>query len=115
MSSAVRLLDDGGFVVPPGIAGYTPKLASGQKVTDAATGGDHSDITVTAGKTYVVHADATAGGSWLLGVADVTTAVNALWFVPAGGILSLHVPLGYTALHYECLASGGSLHIVELA
>ena len=114
MSSAVRLLDNQGFNVPPGVAGYTPKVGGGQKVTDAATGGDHSDITVTAGKTYVVMADSTAGGQWLLGVATVLTATNVMWMVPVGGVLCLHVPLGYTAIHYECLASGGSLYLVEL-
>ncbi len=107
------LTDNGGFNVPPGVAGYTPKAAGGAKLTDAATGGDHT-VAVTPGKTYVAMADSTAGGQWLLGVADSTTTANVMWMVPVGGVLSLHIPVGITSLHYNALANGASLYIVEL-
>ena len=113
MSSSIILSDNGGFGAPPGIAGYTPKAASGITLTDSATGGDHTQA-LTAGKTYVAMADSTAGGQWLLGIAAVTTAANALWLIPVGGVLSFHLPVGSSTLPYECLASGGSLYIVEL-
>ncbi len=113
MSSAVRLLDNSGFNIPPGVAGYTPKVGGGITLTDAAVGGDHTQA-LTAGKTYVAHADATAGGSWLLGVADSTTAANVIWMVPVGGVLAFHMPTGYTTLHYNALANGAKLYITEL-
>jgi len=113
MATATRLIDNGGFTVPPGALGYTPVLASGIKLTDAATGGDHTQA-LTTGATYVAMADPTAGGDWIMGVADVTTAANAVWYVPVNGILVFHMPVGYTTLHYEALASGASLYIARL-
>jgi hypothetical protein len=111
--AAVMLRDACGVTIPPGIPGYSPVLASGIKLTDAATGGDHTQ-TLTDTDVYVVMADTTAGGAWLLGVADVTTAANALWFVPVGGMLAFRMPQGYTTLHYEALANGASLYIAKL-
>lgn len=113
MSTAARLIDNGGFTIPPGALGYTPVLASGITLTDATTGGNHTQA-LTAGKTYIAMADATAGGNWLLGVADVTTAANAVWFVPVSGVLVFHMPAGYATLNYECLASGGKLYLARL-
>jgi hypothetical protein len=113
MSTAVRLLDNQGFNVPPGIVGYTPVLASGQKVTDAATGGDH-ELALTAGKTYIAMADTTAGGQWLLGIATTATAANVIWFIPVGGVLCFHMPVDYATLHYQALANGSSLYITEV-
>jgi hypothetical protein len=111
MSSAVRLIDNAGFNVPPGVPGYTPKAGTGIKLTDAATGGNHTQA-LTAGKTYVAMADSTAGGQWLLGVADSTTAANVIWMIPVGGVLCFHMPSA--TLHYNALANGASLYLVEI-
>jgi hypothetical protein len=113
MISATRLLDNAGFNVPPGVAGFTPAIGKGITLTDAATGGDHTQV-LAAGKTYVAMADQTAGGQWLLGVADSTAAANVIWFVPQGGTLCFHMPAGYTTLHYNALANGAKLYITEL-
>ena len=113
MVGSVRLADNSGFKAPPGVPTWTPMLASGASVTDAATGGDHT-VTLVSGATYVVMADATAGGNWLLGLATVATAANIAWFVPVSSTLCFHMPAGYTVLHYECLASGGTLYFSRL-
>lgn len=113
MSSAVRLLDNQGFNVPPGVAGYTPVLASGITLTDAAVGGNHTQA-LTAGKMYIAMADSTAGGQWLMGIADSTTAANVIWLIPQGGILCFHMPIGYATLHYNALANGAKLYIAEV-
>jgi len=113
MSSAVRLLDNQGFNVPPGALGYTPKAGTGQKVTDAAIGGDHT-LDLTAGKTYIAMADSTAGGQWLMGIANSTTAANVIWFIPVGQTLVFHMPIGYATLHYNALANGASLYLAEI-
>lgn len=112
MSSSVTL-SDGKITVVPGALGYAPELASGITLTDATTGGNHTQ-TLTAGATYVAMADATAGGNWLLGVADVTTAANAIWFVPVSSALCFHMPVGQATLNYECLANGGKLYLVKV-
>jgi len=109
--SSVRLSDNGGFTVPPGVAGFTPKAASGVTLTDAATGGDHT-TTLTAGKTYVVMTNATGG--MIFGIAAVTTAANIIWFLPPNSIMSFHMPVGYTTLHYAGLVNDSTCYLVEL-
>jgi hypothetical protein len=112
MNHDVYLSDNVGNRVPPGVASGAPKLASGQTITDATTGGDHYDVTLTPGKTYKIMADATGG--WLFGVAAVTSAANVLWFCPPSGVMCFTMPLGYTALHYECLVNSGNCYLVEM-
>ncbi|MEN6534493.1 MAG: hypothetical protein ABFD89_12570 [Bryobacteraceae bacterium] len=111
MASAVRLLDNQGFNVPPGALGYTPVHGTGGVETDAATGGDHA-LTVTAGKTYMILATATA--ACIFGLATVATAANVAWMVPAGQAIVIAIPPGYSSLHYMALANGGGFYYTEL-
>ena len=111
---AIMLRDAYGNTVPPGVQGGTPVLASGITLTDAAAGADHTE-TLVAGATYKIMADTTAGGQWLFGIATTATAANIIWFCPLGGVIALTMPAGYTALHYQCLASGGKCYIAKMA
>jgi hypothetical protein len=113
MASAVRLLDNNGVNIPPGVIGYTPVLGTGQKVTDAAVGGNH-ELALTAGKTYILSSDITANGGWLLGLATTATAANVIWYIPPNGQLVIHMPAGYATLHYQALADGASLYVAEV-
>ena len=109
------LRDAVGNTVPPGVAGGHPVLASGIKLTDAtADGGDHTQA-LTAGATYKIMADSTAGGQWLFGIATTATAANVVWFCPVGGVLALTMPAGYATLHYQALANGASCYIAKMA
>jgi acyl CoA:acetate/3-ketoacid CoA transferase beta subunit len=112
MSSAVRLLDNQGFVVPPGVIGYTPIHGTGGVATDAATGGDET-LTVTAGATYLIQATAT--GVCIFGLATILTAANVAWMVPAGQQITITIPIGYTTLHWESLTSGGGFYYTQLS
>lgn len=112
--SAVMLRDAVGNTVPPGVAGGHPVLASGIKLTDAATGGDHTQA-LDAGATYKIMADTTSGGQWLFGIATTATAANVVWFCPVGGVIAITMPADYATLHYQALANGASCYIAKMA
>ena len=113
MSSEVYLSDNAGNRVPPGVASGDPVLASGIKITDAASGADHT-VTVEAGATYQIMVDATTDGAFLFGLATTATAANVLWFMPPLAVRVITIPAGYTSLHYQSLASGGSAYLVKM-
>lgn len=85
----------GNRVAVPGTA--HPIAASGQTLTDAAIGGDHT-ATVVAGAVYAITCNAT--GVMLLGIAAVTTAADIIWAVPPNGDIIIKIPEGETVLHY---------------
>lgn len=110
MTNAVYLLNNRGQNAPPGALDAAPVLSqTAQTATDATTGGDHT-LTVTAGKAYLV----AATQLFVFGVADVTTAGNVRWVCPANGAAVIHMPLGYTALHYQSLTNAGIVYLIEL-
>lgn len=88
----------------------SPKAGTGQTATDAATGGDHT-LTVVAGGKYLVTCTTQA----VFGLADVTTAANVRWIVPANfpTIIDLGADSG-TTLHYEADVNGGIVRLVQL-
>jgi len=112
MLNVVKLSSNGGFVAAPGVMCADPVHGTGQSATDAATGGDHT-LTVTAGKTYLIMANAT--GDFIFGLATILTAANVAWLCPANWAITVHIPIdGGTALHYMCLTSGGTIYLTEL-
>lgn len=113
MQGDVFLSDNEGNRVPPGVASGAPVLASGIKITDGATGANHTQA-VDAGATYQIMTDATSGGAFLFGIADTDTAANVIWFMPESSVRVITIPSGYTSLHYQSLASGGSAYLVKM-
>ncbi len=113
MYNETFLCDNAGNRVPPGVSSGDPVLASGIKIIDGATGADHTE-TVVAGATYKIMTDGTTDGAFLFGIATTATAANVLWFLPESSVLVIKIPAGYTSLHYQSLASGGSAYIVRL-
>ena len=116
----VRLSDNGDFTVPPHPNMGCPVLATGQTLTDAATGGDHT-ATVEQGTVYAFTnrpaavADGTAtDNTFVFGLATILTAANILWVCPPGQTIIIQIPIGYVALHYESLVNGGSGYLREL-
>ncbi len=108
------LSDNAGNRVPPGVASGDPVLASGIKITDdTADGGDHAEA-VDAGATYQIMVDETTDGAFLFGLATTATAANILWFMPPLTVRVITIPAGYTSLHYQSLASGGSAYLVKM-
>ena len=107
----VFLSDNVGNRVPPGCSSGAPKLASGITLTDTTTGGDHTQ-TLVGGHTYKAMANSI--GDWVFGIAAITAAANIMWFLPANQVMVFTMPVGYTALHYECLTNTGTCYLVEL-
>jgi hypothetical protein len=105
------LSDNHGIAVPPGFIGFTPIHGTGGVATDAATGGDET-LTVVAGQSYALMT--TAAAACIFGLADITTAANVGWFCPPSSILLIHIPAGYTTLHWEALVSGGGFYYTKL-
>lgn len=93
----------------------TPVAGSGVTLTDAATGGDHSQ-TVVPGATYAVTVSpAVAGGHFHFGLASILTAANILWACCTGETILIRIPDNVTALHYQSLANGGTAWLRRLA
>lgn len=114
MSSEVYLSDNAGNRVPPGVASGDPVLASGIKITDTTAGdGDHTEI-IVAGATYQIMVDNTSGGAFLFGIATTATEENVIWFMPPESVRVITIPAGYTSLHYQSLASGGTAYLVKM-
>lgn len=86
-----------------------PVASSGVKLTDAATGADHTQ-TVVSGATYLftTNVDNTNDDTFHFGVADVTAAANVLWVCPPAQTIVIQIPDGITSLHYQSLANGGA-------
>jgi len=118
--SIAYVSDNGGVLVPPHPNASNPKAATGQTLTDAATGGDET-ATVTPGALYAFTArpGPVAGGTltdttFVFGLATILTAKNVIWICAPGETILIQVPAGYTSLHYESLGSGGSGYLREL-
>ena len=92
----------------------TPVAGSGQTLTDAATGGDHT-VDVVAGATYALTPHDTAVSTFVLGLATILTEANILWVCPPSHTIIIRVPDGYTTLHYESLVNGGVAYLRRLA
>jgi len=107
------LSDNGGNRVPPGVASGDPVLASGIKITDAAAGANHTE-TVEAGATYQVMTGGTTDGAFLFGIATTAVEANVIWFMPESTVRTITIPAGYTSLHYQSLASGGSAYLAKM-
>jgi hypothetical protein len=113
MSNASMSLNNAGQTGPLGALDAAPVHGTGGVATDAATGGDET-LTVTAGATYLIMATPVSGGNLIFGLATILTAANVAWFVPAGQVCVIRIPLGYTTLHWESLANGGGFYYVKL-
>ena len=113
MYNETFLCDNAGNRVPPGVSSGDPVKASGIKISDAATGADHTE-TVEEGKTYKIMTDATSGGAFLFGILTTATAANVIWFMPESSVLVIKIPSGVTSLHYQALANGASAYLVKL-
>lgn len=112
MPIAARILNNDGFNSPPGALDAAPVLSqTAQTATDAATGDDH-ELTLEAGKAYLVMTTGTGG--FIFGLAATTTAANIRWMCPANWAVVLRMPIGYTTLHYQGLVDGSTFYIVEL-
>ena len=97
-------LGDAAVVVP----------GSGATLTDAATGGDHTQA-VEPGATYAFTCGIVANSTFVFGIADITSAGNVLWAAPPQTTCLIRVPAGVTVLHYESLANGGIGYLRRLA
>jgi hypothetical protein len=105
MTGHVKLSDNSGNMVPPGCAAPDPILASGQTLTDAATGADH-EATVVAGAMYAF--TCLIAGGMVFGLATTMTAANIVWACGFNETIIIKIPEGYTTLHYQSPTSGGS-------
>lgn len=105
MAKIVGLIDNNGHIVPPGCAAADPILASGQTITDAATGADH-EATVVAGAMYAF--TCLIAGGMVFGLATVAVAANIIWACGFNETIIIQIPEGYTTLHYQSPTSGGS-------
>lgn len=108
------LCDNGGNRVPPGVASGDPVLGSGITISDGTADGDDHAETVEAGATYQIMVDKTTNGAFLFGLATTATPANILWFMPPLTVRVITIPAGYTSLHYQSLASGGSAYLVKM-
>lgn len=110
--------NQGNRVAIPGTA--NPIAASGQTLADAVVGGDHT-ATVVAGAKYAITvgfttiADGAAMGSFLMGVADVTTAANIIWVCPFNSECIISIPAGITTLHYASDVAGTTAYLRRLS
>lgn len=112
MSTAARILNNAGHNAPPGALDAAPVLSqTAQTATDSTTGGDH-ELTLAAGKAYLVMTTGTGG--FIFGLAATTTAGNIRWMCPANWAVVIRMPIGYTTLHYQGLVNGSTFYIVEL-
>ena len=108
----VKLCDNDGNCVAPGVMSGDPVLASGITITDTTTGGDETQTGLVAGQMYQIMAGIVGG--FILGVAAVTSAENVLWFVPAGQARCFRMPFGYTTLHFMGLVNSSTAYIVKM-
>lgn len=109
--SDIYISDNGGNRASPGAVCCDPVLASGQTLTDAAIGGDHT-CTVVAGARYAFTAGLTGG--FIFGVAAVTTAANIVWACGLNDTIMIKIPQGYTTLHYASLVNNGAGYLRKL-
>jgi len=108
------LSDNVGRRVPPHVHACAPVAASGVTLTDAATGGDHTQ-TVVGGATYaftclpnIADQGTEMDDTFVFGLADATAEANQIWICPPYQTIIIQVPVGTTSLHYQSLANGGS-------
>lgn len=109
--SMIYLSNNAGHRACPGAVNCDPVAASGQTLTDAAIGGDHS-CTVVAGESYAFTAALT--GSFFFGVADITTAANIIWACGLYDTIVMKIPQGITVLHYAGSANGATGYLRKL-
>jgi len=105
------LSNNAGHRAAPGAINCDPVAASGQTLTDATIGGDHS-VTVVAGESYAFTAALT--GSFFFGVAAVTTAANIIWACGLYNTIVIKVPESITTLHYAGSVNGATGYLVKL-
>jgi len=105
------LSDNAGNRASPGAVCADPVAASGQTLTDAAIGGDHS-CTVVAGARYAFTAALT--GSFFFGIAAITTAANIIWACGLNQTIIMKIPQGQTTLHYAGSANGATGYLRKL-
>ena len=108
---SIKLYDNGGNIASPGAVNADPILASGQTMTDAAIGGDHT-VTVVAGARYAFTAGLTGG--FIFGIAAVTTAANIVWACGLNDTIMIKIPQGYTSLHYAGLVNNAAGYLRRL-
>lgn len=121
MSDFVTVNDNSGdWAVPPHPHASNPELATGQTLTDAATGGDET-ATVEQGHLYAFTcrpAPVASGNAtditFVFGLAAITTAANIVWVCTPGNTILIQIPQGYTTLHYMSLANSGSGYLRKL-
>ena len=104
----VYVSDNQGRRVPPDVLAANPVAASGQTLTDAATGGDHT-ATVVGRATYAFTCNpAVANGNCIFSITgSILTAANIEWVCCVGETIIIQVPQAVTTLHWESLANGG--------
>ena len=88
--------DNVGNRVPPHPDMSAPLLASGQ--TLAPNKETNTEATVVAGACYAITA---LVGWFVFGIATTGTAANIIWACPHGKTIVIHIPRGYTSLHYQ--------------
>jgi len=108
---SIKLYDNGGNIASPGAVNADPVLASGQTLTDAAIGGDHT-VTVVGGARYAFTAGLTGG--FIFGIAAVTTAANIVWACGLNDTIVIKIPASYTTLHYAGLANNAAGYLRRL-
>ncbi len=89
--------DNSGNRVPPHPNMCDPVLASGQNVSAAAQNTDET-ITVVAGVLYAITC---IKGAHIFGIGTTATATNCIWACGAGETITIRIPIGYTALHFQ--------------
>jgi len=89
--------DNAGNRVPPHPDMGDPVLGSGQVVV-AGSKNTNASIAVTAGKKYAITC---IKGAHIFGIATTATTTNCIWACGAGHTITIKIPLGYAALHYQ--------------
>jgi len=107
----VYLSNNAGHRACPGAVNCDPVAASGQTLTDATIGGDHT-ATVVAGESYAFTAGLTGG--FIFGVAAVTTAANIIWACGLNDTIVMKIPQGITTLHYAGLVNNAAGYLRKL-
>jgi len=109
------LVDNGGHVVPPDPRCAMPVAGSGVTLTDAATGGDHTETVVNGGLyAFTCRDNKTTDTTFVFGIADATAAANVLWVCVPGETILIRIPDGNVALHYQSVANGGTGYLRRL-
>jgi hypothetical protein len=87
---------------------------SGVTLTDASTGGDHTQ-TVVPGATYALSAKNVTDNTFHVGLGTITTAANILWVAAPGQTILIRVPDTADHVHYQSLVNGGIAYLRRLA